>query len=239
MKRSLSLLLGLVALATVGGLYKVITNAPIQVVQDSVLCPTSNTTTEAQEIEVLGTYHWEKGVIVLYSALCPTASGKASLQRIFGHEVVKRDGLNWQVSSRDSYSINSSQGSAEKLIEYRISQSTRPTSSPQTTFRVFSSRNQSQGDRYTLVYGQILSPQVAAIEATFDNGQVVRASGDAKTFALLSANSSRICELRIFGKDNQILRKEDLAPPSRLWMPKRLVQHPTTSHQCLPYSYHL
>lgn len=237
MKRSLSLLLSLVTLATVGGVYKLM-NAPIQIIHSSASCPVGDATIDAQEIEVLGTHRWDNGlIVVLYSALCPPKDGRSALERVLGHQFVRRDGLNWQVSSRDSYSINNSQDSSEKLIEYRVSQSKSKASSTQTSFQIFPFSQAAQIDRYTLVYGRILSPEVVAVEATFDDGQIVRASRDAKTFALLSNNSAHICELRVFGTGNQILRREDLAPPSHLWMPRHLVQHQTASPQCLPYSH--
>jgi hypothetical protein len=146
-------------------------------------------------------------VIVLYSALC-AEDAKGKLQRVLGHQVVKRDGMNWQVSSSDSYSISNPKQASERLIEYGISQA-----------------KETNGDRYTILYGQFLTPKVSTIEATFDNGQVLRDDGKSKAFALISGGAASVCELRILGPDNQLLRRENLSRPDSLAVPKRLVNN--------------
>lgn len=176
-----------------------------------------------QDVEILGTYRWAKGVVVLYSALCTPENSLGEMQRVFGHQVVKREGMNWQVSSSDSYSISNPQQSAEKLIEYGVSQA-----------------QETGGDRYTILYGQFLTSKVATIEATFDNGQTLRDDGKRKAFALIAPGATQVCELRILGPDQQILRQEDLRRPNSLKLPRRLVSQPTRSpSRCLPWSLQL
>ncbi len=198
------------------GGYAVLDRRPDQVMHQNVSCPTAEHH-DVQTIEILGKYRWAQGVIVLYSALCPAKSPTGGMQRVFGHQVIKREGMNWQISSSHSYRVDQSQRTTEKLIEYGIDVS-----------------EGAAGDRYTILYGQFLSPKVATIEATFDNGQVLRADGTGKAFALIAAGATHVCDLRLIGADNQILQREDLRIPDPLTQPNRLVSQPRRSRsQCL------
>lgn len=222
MKRSGVCLLGCLSLALSGGLYAWLETMPDQVIHQNVSCPTPRSA-DAKEIQILGTYRWAKGVVVLYSALCSAENPRGGLQRVFGHQVVKRQGMNWQVSSSDSYSVSNPRQSQEKLIEYGISQA-----------------QEKGGDRYTILYGQFLTPKVSTIEATFDNGLVLRDSGKGQAFVLIAPEATSVCELRILGSDHQLLRREDLSRPHPLELPRRLVrQHQSLSSRCLPTSQQL
>lgn len=228
MKRSLTFLIGLVGIAAAGGVYPLLETTPDQVIHQNVSCPIIGSAS-IRDVEVLSRHRWEKGLIVLYSAVCTTKDTKGRMQRVFGHQVVQRQGMNWQVSSSDSYSVSHPQQSSEKLIEYGISQAVGKNAG----------KPKEQGDRYTILYGQFLTPRVAAVEATFDNGQVIRDDGAGKAFALISTGATRVCELRILGPDNQLLRKEDLTNPDPLFLPKKLVSSQKHSSQCFPSSRHL
>jgi hypothetical protein len=212
MKRSLTCLVGLVSLTTAAafGCYFLSTQFPVaeqSTVRLPVPCPPHDRA-QAEQVQILSTHRWSQGVVVLYSALCPNGK-KAQLQPIFGHQVVKQAGRSWQVSSSDSYGTETSATTSEKLVNYRISKST------------------SRGnDRYTILYGQILKPKVTAVEASFDNGQILRDDSGKGVFALISPGSRAVCELRVFGSDNQILQQESLTLPRQF--------APTKSSRCLP-----
>ncbi len=229
MKRSRIFLLGLVSLAGLGSIYRLLDTTPDQVIHQNVSCPTSGSTA-IQDVQVLSRHRWQKGMIVLYSAVCTTKDTKGRMQRVFGHQIMKREGMNWQVSSSDSYSVSHPQQASEKLIEYGISQGVEKDAG---------NGGKDSSDRYTILYGQFLTPRVSAVEATFDNGQVIRDNGEGKAFALISTGAANVCELRIFGPDNQLLRKEDLSMPNPLFVPKKLVKHHRHQAQCFPTLRHL
>lgn len=174
MKRLLTCLVGLVTLTTSGCMYALLTDTPTRVIHRSVACPTTDKA-KAKGFQVLSTHRWSKGVIVLYSALCPGGDTKTSMQQVFGHQVVKRNGMNWQVSSSHSYGIRKAKKPSEKLIEYGISQTKSAEGNSQN----------GEAERYTILYGQMLTPKVAAVEATFDNGQILRDNGKSGVFALI------------------------------------------------------
>jgi hypothetical protein len=204
-------------------------DTPTQVIHQTVSCPTK-TRAAAQNIQVIGSHRWAKGVVVLYSALCPSPNAKAPMERVFGHQVIQRQGMNWQISSIDSYGTNTTQKASERLIEYGVSQST------QTNNRFL---QKGSAESYTILYGQILTPKVTTIEATFNNGQTLRDLVTSGTFALVASGASRVCELRILGSDNQILRQEELFPASDTKPPHRLVHYSSRHLRCLPKSQHL
>jgi hypothetical protein len=225
MKQLLTCLAGLLMVSTTGCVYAWLADSPARVIHQNVACPTTGQKA-AEGFQVLGTHRWSKGVIVLYSAICPTTDSKAATQRVFGHQVMKRDGMGWQVSSGDSFGMENSakstdQKTAEQLIDYGVSRSQTEAS-----------------DRYLILYGQILNPKVAAVEVTFNNGQVLRDQGIDGAFALVAPNATGICELRILGTDNQILRKDELGKPrpDSTNLPNKLVKDHPASFGCLPNS---
>lgn len=58
-----------------------------------------------------------------------------------------------------------------------------------------------------LVYGRILSPEVYTVEATFDNGTVVRDFGTNGSFALAAPGASRLVELWVLDAQQQIVQR--------------------------------
>jgi hypothetical protein len=223
MKRLLTCLIGTITFVISGGAVlflvqlrqdAVMTTLPKEMARQNVACP-KNQNISAEKFQVLSTHRWSQGVVVLYSAVCPGRNQREPMQRVIGHKVVKRNGTQWQISGSDSYGIETSDSPAERLVEFSISKSLEPGR-----------------DRYAILYGQVLKSKVAAVEATFDNGQVVRDHGDDGVFALLSPGATGICELRIIGRDNQILKQQDLATPR--WFTKD-----EPNHQCLPVTHQL
>jgi hypothetical protein len=168
--------------------------------------------TQPKSLQVLDTHRWSNGVVVLYTGLCPSQNRRSPLQRVLGHKVIKRSGIHWKISGSDSYGTEKRLQPSEEFITYGISKG-------------LNRRN----DRYTIVYGQVLKPKVAAIEVTFDNGRVLRGAGNNGVFALISPGATGVCELRVLGTDNQILQQKDLATPQRFALGKQ-------AHQCLPVS---
>ncbi|MBD2021860.1 hypothetical protein H6F43_16895 [Leptolyngbya sp. FACHB-36] len=183
-------------LLTAGCAASMLEVAPDKAVYQQISCPKNGQ--KAQSYQVLSTQKWSRGVVVLYSALCPTGN-QMPARRVFGHKVVERNGMNWQVSGSDSFRTKPTSAKSERLIDYSISQSTAQSR-----------------DRYAILYGQIIATKVVAVEATFDNGQILRDEGSNGVFALVSPGATGVCEVRIFGNDNQILQQDDLALPRRL-----------------------
>ncbi|HEY9894819.1 MAG TPA: hypothetical protein V6D34_05295 [Candidatus Sericytochromatia bacterium] len=215
MKRLLIRFVGLVALTTSGcALSSFLTITPKSVVEQTVSCPT-NAKPKAERFQVLSTQRSAQGVIVLYSAFCPTSDGA---QQVFGHKVVKRNGMTWQVSGSGSYGAENESAPSARLVEYGISHAS--TQHPTNT----AAKNE---EPYTLLYGRALKPQVVAVEATFNNGKTIRDVSRNGVFALFSAGATGICELRVLGADSQILRREDFVVRKPFSQYRR-------STQCLP-----
>jgi hypothetical protein len=214
MKRLLIGLIGLVALTTSSCALSILAaTLPRDLIYQKVDCPTDDKV-KAEDLQVVSTQKWARGIVVLYSALCPGRSQKSPMLTIFGHKVVKRNGISWQISGGDSYGTKDPEGSSDQLVEYGISKSI------------------TKGNRYTVLYGQILKPKVAAVEATFNNGKILRDWSNNGAFVLIAPGATGVCELRLLGSDNQILRQEDLA------VPKQFAKR-GQAQQCLPVSHQL
>lgn len=182
---------------------------PKELIHQTIACP-QGSRAKVDKLQVLGTQYWSDGVVLLYSGLCPSEKRPKSRQRVFGHKVIKRVGFDWKVSGSDSYRSEAPKSASNRLLHFG-------------THRW----KDANGDRYAILYGQILSPKVMAIEATFDNGRVLRESGQNGTFALVAPKATAVCEIRLLGADEQILQQKNLA------MPKWLVNYGQT-HRCSP-----
>jgi hypothetical protein len=244
MKRLFTGLMGLAIATLSGGVYAWLADTPMRVVHQHVVCPTTHAS-PGKDFQVLSTHQWSKGLVVLYSATCPTQDGKAGrdskvvMKRVFGHQVVERNGITWQVSSVDSYGLKNSswQKEAEQLIEYDISQFSQ--SGKRSLSQSALDMTVKTTEQYMILYGQALSPKVVAVEVTFDNGHVMRKRIEEAAFALISPGARGICELRILGPDYQILRKDELTNPTGFPLPNRLINNKTLSKHCLSISHSL
>ncbi len=228
MKRLLIGLTALVGLATSSCALSILaTTLPKDLVRKSVVCPTDKKA-KIENFQVLSTQRWSQGVIVLYSALCPAKNQQEPMQKVFGHKVLKRNGISWLVSGSDSYTSDDRvSDKAEKLVDYDISKS-----SPNHRGQLASQPGSSVDQTYTIIYGRSLQDKVAKIEATFDNGMILRDRIENKVFALIAPGATGVCELRVLGADNQILKQEDLAVPKPLAKMQK-------ARLCLPVSHQL
>ena len=64
-----------------------------------------------------------------------------------------------------------------------------------------------KGETYALTYGKVLSPEVAAVEITFDNGKILRDEATNGVFVLISPAANHSCQMRVLGKNDKILRR--------------------------------
>ncbi|MCL6436906.1 MAG: hypothetical protein K6T90_22415 [Leptolyngbyaceae cyanobacterium HOT.MB2.61] len=214
MKRLLIGIAGLVGLTISSCAISILATAlPKELIQQTVACPTDGKA-KTENFQVLSTHRWSQGIVILFSGLCP-GEGKTAMKRIIGHKVIKWSGMGWQISSSDSYVLKNTPSKPEKLVNYKVSRSSNLN-----------------GDRYTVLYGQALKPKVATIEATFNNGQILRDRSSDGAFVLIATGATGVCEVRILGSDNQILRQEEPV------IPKQIIRDGNT-HWCLPVSYQL
>lgn len=62
-----------------------------------------------------------------------------------------------------------------------------------------------QTDR-SFIYGETLAPEVAAVEATFNTGQILRDEADDGVFVLAAPRNATSAELRVLRQDGTVLR---------------------------------
>ena len=130
-------------------------------------------------------------VLVRYRFL-PPVDGQPSTAPAVGIQLVARQETHWSSQSGSALSRTSS---PEQLIDY------------------LHIAHHAGGDTYATVFGHVLTPDVAAVEATFDNGQTVRDTVNHDSFVLVAPHTNAARELRALDKSGRILRRFDLPSP--------------------------
>ncbi|MDP9381765.1 MAG: hypothetical protein M3Q29_16795 [Chloroflexota bacterium] len=154
-----------------------------------------------RNFRVHGTRSWERGVIVLFSADCPSPPDAPIPEPeipVSGFRLLQDGLFGWRVvivgSAADGKEARSGQ-----LVSYRPG----------------GGRGGRLGS-YGYVSGRVLAPdKVRAVEAIFDNGRVMRDDAPGELFALFSLGTGGPCELRTLDKDGRILQRFDLVGEAR------------------------
>lgn len=199
-RRWLGCLLGLFCATTVGYTVSIVAATPEDMIRRPFSCP-EQPNTEAKGFQVLSVRKWAQGVAVLYRGQCQIENASKS---IFSYRVVKRNGMEWQLLSsgnhisKETKPQNTKQKNKTHFIEYGVGRA--PSQRSKTTAK----------QRHATFYGQVLSPNVAAVEVTFNNGKVLRDTGLDGMLLLVAPGATGICDVRVLGFDNQILQREEL-----------------------------
>ncbi|MBD1844114.1 hypothetical protein H6F89_12015 [Cyanobacteria bacterium FACHB-63] len=196
-RRWLGGLVGLMCVATVGYTVSIVAATPEEVIRRPFTCP-EQSEAEAKNFQVLTVRKWSQGLIALYRGNCENDSSKTSSQSVLSYRIVKRNGMEWNLVDTGSYVTQQRKPAASKpknLIEYSVGRTTTKGK-----------------ERYAVFYGEVLSPTVAAVEVTFNNGKVLRDNTLDGTLLLVAPGATAICDVRVLGVDNQILQRDELIP---------------------------
>jgi hypothetical protein len=199
-------LIGCLVLTAAGGYtFSLVAATPEEALRQPFSCP-GKPALQAKSFQVLTTRTWAKGIVAVYRGVCPDndeptfASEKKIPKQVLSYRAIKRTGMEWQLSSSGSYLSQESEKSAKstsaKLIDYGVNRASVKGK-----------------DRHTVLYGQVLSPQVSAIEATFNNGKSLRDETPDGMFAIVAPGATGVCDIRVFGYGNQILQRQELISP--------------------------
>lgn len=141
-------------------------------------------------IDIAGKRQLSNGKIaVLYRSNTTTPDGQPI--KVFGHTIVERAGLGW-TSNGGSAGGGPDLPPASQLVNM--------------SFGGGSSGTQS----HAILYGETLTPDVVAVEATFDNGQTLRDSATDGVFVVYSDNANAVCSMRVLGANDAVLRTDTL-----------------------------
>lgn len=141
-------------------------------------------------------------VVVLYYATHTLPSG--NLIDTFNYTVLERASVGWQSVAGGGGDSGKGRPAAE-LVKY----GTGGGSLGMIT------------ERFAMVDGEALAPEVVAVEATFDTGQVVRDLVVDGVFAVVLEGANDACEVRILGANDVVLRTDDVRPPLDSPVPTR------------------
>ncbi len=155
---------------------------PEQAVQQSQVGPGG----KPMPMDLLGRRTLANGtVIVLHRSTHAHPDGQQF--DMFGYTLVDRIELGWQTGSSGGYGGDMS---------------------PPIPFVAYGSgATFSNGRDLPIVWGETLLPEVAAVEARFSNGAIVRDDVAGGVFAFASMTALSICELRVLGEAGKELRK--------------------------------
>ncbi len=195
-RRWLGGLVGLICLATVGYTVSIVAATPEEMIRRPFACP-GQSDIEAKDFQVLTVRKWAQGMVALYRGNCKSDSKDSTRQSMLSYRVVKGNGMEWNLLSTGSYFSKPSEAddASKRLIEYGVGRTTTKSK-----------------ERHTVFYGELLSPTVAAVEVTFNNGKVLRDSGLDGMLLLVAPGATGICDVRALGMDNQILQRDELIP---------------------------
>lgn len=242
-------LVGLLGIATGSYAFSLVAATPEEMIRRPFACP-EQAQVAAKDFQVLAVRNWQEGVVALYRGTCPAtdkrfaseAQGKDEI--VLSYRVVKRDGMEWQLSSSGNYRLRSpqrnSKGRNERLIEYSVGRNLNRTASQKRNALPFAqdaAAKESQAskpsspnprDRYAVFFGQVLSPKVATVEVTFNNGKILRDNATDSLFLLVAPGATGVCDVRVLGIDKQILQRDEIISPEAKDKPH--------SNRCQPIS---
>jgi hypothetical protein len=191
-RRWLGCLIALFGATTVGYTVSIVAATPEDMIRRPFSC-SDPSHTEPKAFKVLSVRKWSQGIVALYSGKCP---GEKASQSVLSYRVVKRRGMEWLLAGTGTHPIKESKNATsndKKLIDYGVGQTLSKAK-----------------ERHAVFYGQVLAPNVAAVEVTFNNGKVLRDRGLDQKFLLVAPGATGICDVRVLGVDNQILHREEL-----------------------------
>ncbi|MBD1871523.1 hypothetical protein H6F95_30320 [Cyanobacteria bacterium FACHB-471] len=155
----------------------------------STICPEDWT---AKDFHLIGTQTQSQETIAIYRLNCFDGDSRISRARrsFLGYEVLERKGLGWRSPELGSH--------LEVLPEF---------SQEYVEYGTVNRENQ-QSDRPAMIYGEILSPDVTAIEVIFDTGESLRQENKDGVFAIASPEATEVREIRVLGENGQILQRD-------------------------------
>ncbi len=182
--------------------FSLVAATPEEMLRRPFACP-DQPKIAAEAFRVLAVRKWEKGVVALYRGNCPSTekqfAGDSKEEAVLSYRVARRDGMEWRFSSSGNHRIKPSidaKAASKALIDYGVGR-----------------KDQTPAERYAVFFGQVLDPEVATVEVTFNNGKTLRDSSTDGLFLLVSSGATAVCDVRVLGGDQQILRRDELVLP--------------------------
>lgn len=161
-----------------------------QVLRDELEAFCSSQNRPVGSFKRIGDRAWQRGVVELYEGVCGAGSAASPLF-VEGYQVFERQGWQWRSIGGGSVGME--------------------TASPEPTGPISYTIGYAPDDAYVLVQGQIQSPEIATLEAQFDNAITLQDSGDQDRFAIVAAGANRLCELRGLDAQNQVIFRESIS----------------------------
>lgn len=138
---------------------------------------------------------WGNGFIIIYSLSCPPGTLSGKPVQAVGHTFVELQKTKWYAHS-SNWAGGSEPLDPKHFVEVGTS----------------NGGGSDAKSNYSIVYGQVLTQDVSAIEVIFENGEIRRDQPKNHIFSIIVPGSSKACELRVFGVGGQLVHQRDLQP---------------------------
>lgn len=138
-------------------------------------------------VEIVATRRWERGRVVLYRGIMQTGLHPGEGELVFGHIILQREGLGWRFIGGGSGSAGSA-GPAGRRISY-----------------MYSSGSSIEHGSHSSVIGEVLTPEIEAVEIVFDDGRRLRDETEGDVFAFTVTGSVAPCALFLLDGENQLV----------------------------------
>jgi hypothetical protein len=173
---------------------------PEEAVRQHILTAIGSQAEPAKTVQILGQRQFADGMLVVSRYGLPGANQGAA-DAILSADLAVRQEQGWVVSLTGGGWEMSGGGTGdsapgqwgEQWLSYRLGSTNRPTG------------------REAFFYGQTLAPQVAAVEATFSNGQTLRDHSTDGVFALRSEGANAPCRVRVLNANGELLQAFDFS----------------------------
>lgn len=143
-------------------------------------------------------YPWANGWIVIYRVSCPPGAaagpGRQGVEGM-GHTFVEQIDGKWYAAG-SQWVGRRDRPKPEEVVE--VGANSGGGSDPRS--------------QYSIVYGEVLTPEVAAVQVTFAGGVIEQARLHDGVFAAIVPGTAMACEAQVVAADGTVLRQVDLQP---------------------------
>lgn len=132
------------------------------------------------------------GVIVLFTLICPPEPGFSKPFPRIGFLLLEQDQGLWVRRAYSDFGYADSPPPEQLISKSTIRELGTDKSPP-----------------FTITYGQALKPGVEVVEATLDNGVIVRDQVKDGVFAIITDESTQVRKIRVLGSGGQLLMVDE------------------------------
>jgi hypothetical protein len=147
-----------------------------------------------EDVQIVGVRTFGDQALVLYTGVA-RLDGAGAPRSMLGYTYVSLTSTGWRAENRGAMGASALHNPAE-MLQYSVGKTQTPT------------------EIRTQVIGLVLDPQIASVEAAFDNGRTARDAVTNDVFAVIMIGANAVCALRAFdGEGREMQLPDHIAVP--------------------------